>query len=87
MKTHPEVADCAATGEELAADKVLVTAYVMLHPASTASADDLLAYGREHLAGYKAPKIVYLTNDFPRTKNAESFRTQLKPALAIGRSA
>lgn len=87
MKTHPEVADCAATGEELAADKVLVTAYVMLHPASTASADDLLAYGREHLAGYKAPKIVYLTNDFPRTKNAKIIRTQLKPALAIGRSA
>jgi acetyl-CoA synthetase len=91
MKTHPAVADCAACGEkigeELAADKVLVVAYVMLHPGSSVTADELVAFGREHLAGYKAPKIVYLTADFPRTKNGKIIRKQLSPALAIGRSA
>ncbi len=87
MKTHPAVADCAATGEELAVDKVLVVAYVMLHPGSSVTADELAAFGREHLAGYKAPKIVYLAADFPRTKNAKIIRKQLSPALAIGRSA
>ena len=63
MKTHPAVADCAATGEELA------------------------AFGREHLAGYKAPKIVYLAADFPRTKNGKIIRKQLSSALATARSA
>ena len=87
MKTHPAVADCAATGEELAVDKVLVTAYVMPHPGATVTADELAAFGREHLAGYKAPKIVYLAADFPRTKNGKIIRKQLTPALAIGRSA
>jgi acetyl-CoA synthetase len=87
MKTHPAVADCAATGEELAADKVLVVAYVMLHPGSVVDADDLAAFGREHLAGYKAPKIVYLTPDFPRTKNGKIIRKQLRPELAVVRSA
>jgi len=87
MKTHPAVADCAATGEELAADKVLVTAYVMLHPGTTVTADELAAFGREHLAGYKAPKIVYLATDFPRTKNGKIIRKQLTPLLASGRSA
>jgi acyl-coenzyme A synthetase/AMP-(fatty) acid ligase len=87
MKTHPAVADCAATGEELAADKVLVTAYVMLHAGATATADELLAFGREHLAGYKAPKIVYLAADFPRTKNGKIIRKQLTASIATARSA
>lgn len=87
MKTHPAVADCAATGEELAADKVLVVAYVMLHPGSSVTADELAAFGREHLAGYKAPKIVYLAADFPRTKNGKIIRKQLSPAIASARSA
>jgi acyl-coenzyme A synthetase/AMP-(fatty) acid ligase len=87
MKTHPAVADCAATGEELAADKVLVVAYVMLHPGSSVTTDELAAFGREHLAGYKAPKIVYLAADFPRTKNGKIIRKQLSPSLATARSA
>ncbi len=87
MKTHPAVADCAATGEELGADKVLVVAYVMLHPGRETSPDELLAFGRQHLAGYKAPKIVYLATDFPRTKNGKIIRKQLAPALATARSA
>ncbi len=87
MKTHPAVADCAATGEELAADKVLVVAYVMLHSGADVSADELAAFGREHLAGYKAPKIVYLAPDFPRTKNGKIIRKQLRPEIAVGRSA
>ncbi len=86
MKTHPAVADCAATGEELSADKVLVVAYVMLHPRATVSADELAAFGRAHLAAYKAPKIIYLTDDFPRTKNGKIIRKQLSPSLASARS-
>ena len=86
MKTHPAVADCAATGEELAADKVLVVAYVVLHAGATATPDELLAFGREHLAGYKAPRIVYQAADFPRTKNGKIIRKQLRPEIAVARS-
>jgi acetyl-CoA synthetase len=86
MKTHHEVADCAATGEELSGDKVLVVAYVILQPGATASADELAAFGKEHLAGYKAPKIVYLVPDFPRTKNGKIIRKQLNPSIATARS-
>lgn len=86
MKTHPEVADCAATGEELTGDKVLVVAYVILQPGSSVSADALAAFGKDHLAGYKAPKIVYLVPDFPRTKNGKIIRKQLNPSIATARS-
>ncbi len=87
LKTHPAVADCAATSEELSGDKVLVVAYVTLHPGAEASPDELLAFGREHLAAYKAPKIVYLAADFPRTKNGKIVRGKLAPAIATARSA
>ena len=87
MKTHPDVADCAATGEELTADKVLVTAYVVLHHGALTDADRLLKFAKEHLAAYKAPKIVYLVPGFPSTKNGKVIRKQLNPSLALSRSA
>src|SRR6185295_20333738 len=69
MKGHPAVADCACIGEEIAPDKRLVVAYVIAQDGAQAEPDELLAYGRERLAAYKAPKIVYLAREFPRTRN------------------
>ena len=63
-----------------------MVAYVILQPGSAATADELAAYGREHLAAYKAPKIVYLVTDFPRTKNGKVMRQHLVPSLAVARS-
>jgi acyl-coenzyme A synthetase/AMP-(fatty) acid ligase len=86
MREHPAVADCATVGEEVGAAKVLVTTYVVRHPGATVDADALLAYGREHLAAYKAPRIVYLVDDLPRTRNGKVLRRALVPALAAARS-
>ena len=85
-KGHPNVADCAAIGEELEKDKVLVVAYVILKPDSETTADDLAAFGKQHLAAYKAPKTVYLANDFPRTKNGKILRKDITPNIAIAKS-
>ncbi len=87
LKSHPSVADCASVGEEIEKDKLLVVAYVILHAGSTTTADELLAFGREHLAAYKAPKTIYLAKDFPRTKNGKILRREVSPAIAISRSA
>jgi acyl-coenzyme A synthetase/AMP-(fatty) acid ligase len=87
LKSHPAVADCACVGEEVGRDKRLVVAYVIPQPASRVSPDELLAFGREHLASYKAPKVVYLARDFPRTKNGKILRREITPDLAVGRSA
>ena len=86
LKSHPAVADCAAVGEEIEKDKVLVVAYVILRPGSTTSADELLAFGRKHLAAYKAPKTIYIAQDFPRTKNGKILRRDISPAIALARS-
>jgi len=86
-KSHPAVADCAAVGEELEKDKLLVVTYVILQPDATVSADDLLSYGKQHLAAYKSPKTVYLTKDFPRTKNGKILRKDINNKIAYAKSA
>ena len=80
------VADCAAVGEEIEKDKLLVVIYVILKPDTSASPDDLLAYGKQHLAAYKTPKTVYLVNDLPRTKNGKILRKDISPKIAIAKS-
>jgi len=86
LKGHPAVADCACVGEAAGTDKLLVVAYVVAHPGAEVDADQLLAYGREKLAAYKAPKIVYLTRDFPRTRNGKILRREIAPQIAVSRS-
>jgi acyl-coenzyme A synthetase/AMP-(fatty) acid ligase len=86
LKSHPEVADCASVAETIEKDKVLVVAYIILQSGSTATADDLYAFGKKHLAAYKAPKVVYITDQFPRTKNGKILRRDVNPTIALSRS-
>jgi acetyl-CoA synthetase len=65
---------------------VLVVAYIILQPGSSATADDLHAFGKKHLAAYKAPKVVYITDQFPRTKNGKILRRDVNPTIALSRS-
>jgi acetyl-CoA synthetase len=86
-KGHPDVADCAAIGEELEKDKVLVVCYVILKSDSNTTPDELASFGKQHLAAYKAPKTVYLAHDFPRTKNGKILRKDITPSIATAKSA
>jgi len=85
-KGHSDVADCAAIGEEIEKDKLLVVIYVILKPEAKVSPDDLLQYGKQHLAAYKSPKTVYLANDFPRTKNGKILRKDINSNIATAKS-
>ncbi len=86
-KSHEDVADCAAIGEVIGKDKVLVVCYVLLKSSTTVAADDLLAFGKKHLAAYKTPKTVYIAKDFPRTKNGKILRKEINPNIAVMKSA
>jgi len=86
LKDHPDVLDAATTGEDLSPEKRLVVSYVVLRREAKTSADDILAYARQHLASYKAPKIVYVVDELPRTRNGKTLRRALHPGLARARS-
>jgi acetyl-CoA synthetase len=86
LKTHPAIADCVALGEELGPDKVLVSACVILHKDSHLTEQQLLDFGNQNLAKYKAPKLVHFYQDFPRTKNGKVLRKQMLAELQSKRS-
>jgi acyl-coenzyme A synthetase/AMP-(fatty) acid ligase len=66
-------------------EKTLVVAYVV--PRSTSLVPDtVLAYAHEHLASYKAPRIVHLVDDLPRTRNGKVLRRALRPEQSRARA-
>ncbi len=85
-KGHPEVADCAAIGEDLGNDKVLVVCYAIMKEGAKASPNDMINFGQQHLAAYKVPKTMYFANEFPRTKNGKILRKDITPAIASAKS-
>lgn len=88
FKGHAEIVDCAAVGEVIEKDKVLVVIYVILKSGSTmTTANDLMAFGKQNLAAYKAPKTVYIADALPRTKNGKILRKQIKSTIAVAKSA
>ncbi|WP_196141165.1 acyl-CoA synthetase [Aliikangiella sp. G2MR2-5] len=82
IKTHPKVADCVALGEDIAKDKTLVSICVIPVKDSELTESELLEFGSQQLAKYKAPKIAHLYDDFPRTKNGKVLRKQMLQQLA-----
>lgn len=87
MKTHPAVADCVAIGEEVGTEKVIVSAVVIRHLGHDTTAEELIAFGEEQLAGYKRPKRVHIVADYPRTKNGKVIRSQLRALVEAGETA
>jgi len=85
-KSHPDVADCAAIGEEIEKDKLLVVAYILPHEGSEPDPNDLLKFGQANLAAYKAPKTIYIAKDFPKTKNGKILRKDISNSIAINKS-
>ncbi len=78
MKTHPKVADCVALGIDIDAGKTLVGIAVIGHgEISEEEEAEILEYGQGNLARYKCPKLIYVRDDFPRTKNGKVLRQEL----------
>ncbi|NYT63046.1 AMP-binding protein [Alcaligenaceae bacterium] len=64
---HPAVANAAIVGLAHQRWGEMVTAFVLLKPGASVSEQELLDYGREHLAGFEAPKLVQILQEFPMT--------------------
>ncbi len=75
---HPAVALAAVTGVPDEVKGELAKAYVVLKPGITATADDLVAHCREHLAAYKLPRAVQFVDEVPITASGKIMRRLLK---------
>ncbi len=81
FKSYPGVADCVAMGEVVAQDKTLVSLCVIPEAGTELNEQNLLDFGRDRLAAYKAPKKVHFMEAFPRTKNGKVLRKTLQQTL------
>ncbi|GAB3126670.1 long-chain fatty acid--CoA ligase [Tsukamurella serpentis] len=80
---HPGVAEAAVVGTAHERWGEQVTAFVVTAPSAEADGDGLLAYAREHLAAFKAPKEVVFVDALPKTATGK-IQKHLVRALRTG---
>jgi acyl-CoA synthetase (AMP-forming)/AMP-acid ligase II len=64
-----------------------VHATIVLAPNSKVTDEDVVAFAREHLAGYKIPRSVNFANELPRTGSGKILKRQLRAPYWEGRTA
>jgi len=81
---HPAVNACAVIGcpDEEWGERV--TAVVVLHRDEAVSESDLIAFCRERLAAYKAPKSIVFNDDLPRNAMGKVQKAKLRREFCLG---
>src|SRR5262245_42940187 len=82
---HPEVTEVAVIGIPDEKWGELVTALVVTTPGSTLTEDDVIAWTKQKLAGYKCPKKVEFRNELARTATGKLQKFKLRAPFWEGR--
>jgi acyl-CoA synthetase (AMP-forming)/AMP-acid ligase II len=78
IERHPAVAQVAVVGAPDEKWGERIVAFVVLHPGRTASAEELVAFCREHLADYKKPREIRFIDAMPTTPVGKISRLALR---------
>ncbi|HWW54447.1 MAG TPA: fatty acid--CoA ligase family protein, partial [Acidimicrobiales bacterium] len=82
MEEHPDVVEAAAVGlvdERLGQVPVIA---VRVRDGATVTEEELLAWGRDRLSGYKAPRAARIVDDLPRTGTSKVAKRELLAVFA-----
>jgi len=85
---HPAVEDSCAIGVPNTEWGEEVKAVIMLRPGhapSEAMTQDILAFARQHLAGFKVPRSVDYVDDMPRSPAGKVQRGKVRAPFWAGR--
>ncbi len=78
LVNHPSVLEAAVIGLPDDQSGEAVAAYVVLKPGQTATIEELRAYARESLTGYKVPKHIFFREALPKTNVGKVLRRALR---------
>ena len=81
LRQHPQVVEACVVGIPDAEWGQRVVAMVQITPDDTVSAQDLIAFCRERLAGYKIPRYIELVAELPLTASGKIGRKQVTEQL------
>ncbi len=85
LEHHPDVLEVAVFGVPSEEWGESVHAVVVVREGGSMSADDVVAFAREHLAGYKVPRSVTFTDELPKTGSGKLLKRQLRAPFWEGR--
>jgi fatty-acyl-CoA synthase/long-chain acyl-CoA synthetase len=85
LEHHPKVADVAVFGIPNEEWGEAVHAVIVAQPGEALSESDVIAFAREHLAGYKAPRSVSFLDEIPRTGSGKILKRVLREPFWAGR--
>jgi acyl-CoA synthetase (AMP-forming)/AMP-acid ligase II len=86
LEQNPSVFDVAVFGIPSEEWGELVHATIVLAPGASLTDADVMAYAREHLAGYKVPRSISFTDELPRTGSGKLLKRQLRAPYWAGRA-
>ncbi len=76
--THPKVALAAVVGVPDAKSGEIVKAFIQLKPGETATEEELMAFCKENMAGYKRPKVIEFREEIPVSNVGKVLRRVLR---------
>ncbi|WTW94752.1 fatty acyl-CoA synthetase [Streptomycetaceae bacterium NBC_01309] len=82
IHAHPAVAEAAVFGITHPYWIEAVTAVVVAKPGEKIEADDVIAHCRQHLAGFKVPKYVVVTETLPKNPSGKILKRELRGTYA-----